>query len=268
MTVAARIAAVVVPAVVIAACAEVTTASRTSPATRRAATTGPARTPDTAPATVAEQPTPRDAAPEALPPATWHEYRYRELFTGMLPGRTQVETWTFRLDGNSASTNEGRFELDHEIGKASHNTLVGGGGLGPREHASPLGPVEVGNRKTYLGHWEQLDVGRILLRFEADAGSPVYCFWGGRVEALRPEALLMHLAADSWDWRPANRETIDVLKCDRAWLAGAPSWTSSGWPGRPNQPQPDMLPFAELPGLEYAHENDDEIVQQGALRKL
>jgi hypothetical protein len=78
----------------------------------------------------------------------------------------------------------------------------------------------------------------------------------------------VHSPSDSWEWKPAKRETLEVLKCDRAWLAPVPSWTGLGWPGRRNHPQPDMLPFASMPGVEYAHENDDEIVQQGALRML
>jgi hypothetical protein len=128
--------------------------------------------------------------------------------------------------------------------------------------AKPEGTVDVISRRHHAGNWENrgCDAGNgYVLHFDANAGSPLNCFWS-TVDALPAHALLVHRPAGRWEWMPAKREAVDVLKCDRAWLSSPPTWSA--------EPQPDMLPFRQSPGIEYAHENDDMVVQRGALRLL
>jgi hypothetical protein len=142
--------------------------------------------------------------------------------------------------------------LEHEKGEAPENSLRVG-------VAKPIGPVTVKLRERHAGTWTTEPDGAVRLFFADAAKTPIRCR-PGHVAALAPGALLVvppHVRAP---WKPAGRAPVDVLACERAWLAAPASWT--------DEPQPERLPFAELPGIEYAHDNDDMVIQQGGLRRL
>jgi hypothetical protein len=172
--------------------------------------------------------------------------RYREMFTGVLPARTHVETWTLVLG------EDGLARLEHEKGTAPGNNLRVG-------HAKPLGPIENTVHEVLDGHWIPSAGGAFELRLDAHNDEPLHCR-PGRVKTLQPGAQLVvppHLHAP---WRPSARTMVDVVQCERGWAAEEAMWE--------DEPQPADLPFADLPGIEYAHCNDDMVVQQGGLRRL
>ncbi len=186
------------------------------------------------------------AVAEAPPLVSKRTLRYRELFTGALPHLARLQTWTLVLGV------DGRMRLEHDVGEASQNSLRVG-------FAKPLGPVTRLAHETHTGRWSSDGDGSVDLRFDGDAGAPLHCV-AGRVSTLAGGALLVvppHIHAP---WKPARRQPVDVFKCDRAWLAAPASWQ--------DEPQPTDLPFADLPGIEYAHDNDDMVIQQGGLRRI
>jgi hypothetical protein len=180
--------------------------------------------------------------------------RYRELFTGMAPYRTKLETWTLVL------APDGRMKVDHEVSEAAANNLRVG-------LARPLGPTKTILRESHAGRWTSGDSGRLDLVFDRDAGADpfsmiraaVHCI-KDQVAVLEPNARLVVPPHVHAPWKPSRRQSSDVLRCERAWMADPATWE--------DEPQPKELLFADAPGIEYAHDNDDMVVQQGGLRRI
>jgi hypothetical protein len=142
--------------------------------------------------------------------------------------------------------------VEHERSEAPENSLRVGA-------ARPIGPVTPKVHERWAGTWTTEPDGGVRLVFEDAAKTPVRCR-PGRVATLAPGALLVVPPHRRAPWKPAARKAVDVLSCERAWLAAPAAWA--------DEPQPERLPFAELPGIEYAHDNDDMVIQQGGLRRL
>jgi hypothetical protein len=176
--------------------------------------------------------------------------RYREIFTGALPFHARLRTWTLILGSGD------RFAIVDESAEAPENSLIEG-------KAKPFSPITVRARTEVSGTWRSGKKGAVDLTFDAAGRAPIHCI-PAKIQALSPGAVL-HLIpipdgnGSRGTWKPATRRTVDVLSCERSWLAGEASWS--------DEPQPERLPFAELPGVEYAHDNDDMVVQKGGLRR-
>jgi hypothetical protein len=211
------------------------------------APTGPPAAPSSVPLPVAGgSRDPGDAGPAAPTPVTGRTLRYRELFVGEVSTVAQVTTWTLVL-GDDA-----RMQLDREAGEGPHNSLRVG-------VAGPLGAVRPTTHDRFEGTWSTLADGAIELRVQGGAVATVRCT-PMRVAVLAAGALLVvppHIHAP---WRPPGRHVIAAFGCERKGIADAPTWS--------DEPQPEALPFVDMPGIEYAHDNDDMVVQQGALRKI
>jgi hypothetical protein len=188
----------------------------------------------------------RDAPEASAPDGPARRLRYRELFTGRLPYRAKLETWTLVLFADA------KMLLEHDRADALENSLRVG-------VARPFGPLNELARERFTGTWGQEPGGGVRLAFDDGARAPVRCR-SERVAVLAAGALLVVPPHAHAPWRPAARLPVDVLACERAWLAAPASWT--------DEPQPQRLLFAALPGVEYAHENDDMVVQQGGLRRI
>ncbi len=189
-------------------------------------------------------PTPRAAL---RPPRVTETLSYRELFTGFLPGKTHIATWSMELRGDGGLT------IVKTRASAPMNSLIVG-------RAKPLGAVIVSASTSLEGTWEEKgdDV-----TFHLASGA-LRCA-RTQVKALAAGALLVVTRGDDEDvghgaWRPPDRTEVLVLACAREGLASPPSWQE--------EPQPDRLLFAPLPGVEYAHDNDDMVVQMGGVRRV
>ncbi|MFO0759866.1 MAG: hypothetical protein U0359_25500 [Byssovorax sp.] len=203
----------------------------------------PAPAPEPPLATAAEAPSVSLIAARTL--------RYRELFTGALPYHARIETWTLTL------SNDGRFMLARERGQATENSLI-------ENKARPLGAIDSQSRLDIAGTFRTGERGAIDL-YASGAEHPVVHCRPGRIQTLAPGATLRLVPipgenANRASWTPSERRLVEVLRCERAWLADQASWT--------DEPQPELLPFADLPGVEYAHDNDDMVVQKGGVRRL
>ena len=188
-----------------------------------------------------------DAAPVASQPVTGRTLRYRELFVGQLPRAAFVTTWTLILG------DDGRMQLDRVEGEAPSNSLRA-------EAAQPLGPIRAVQEDRFEGTWTSLPDGGAELNLQSGGSSGTVHCKPMHVAVLAPGALLVvppHIHAP---WRPPGRHVIAALGCERNGIAGEAFWK--------DEPQPESLPFVDLPGIEYAHDNDDQVVQQGALRRL
>ena len=196
-------------------------------------------------------PPPASSSILAVPIVAARTLRYRELFTGSLPFRAQLQTWTLIL-GKDA-----RFVLTIERAETAENSLIAG-------KARPLDAPVILSRADHAGTFTTRAGGAIELRFADPARAAVRCS-PARVPALEPGAVLALTPIPGENsnhaiWKPSTRRGVDALRCERSWLAEQASWS--------DEPQPERLPFAELPGVEYAHDNDDMVVQKGGLRRL
>lgn len=158
-----------------------------------------------------------------------------------MPGPGQVETWTLSLGAN------GRAKVEHDKATCAQNSLIAG-------KSKPLGALEPISHESVEGTFTIVG-GAVELVLD---GNVLHCD-PKRVSILGAGASLVVPPHVHAPWRPAKRETIDVLACDRDGLAAPATWT--------DEPQPPYLPFADPP-LEYAHENDDMVIQQGGLRRI
>jgi hypothetical protein len=61
-------------------------------------------------------------------------------------------------------------------------------------------------------------------------------------------------------WNPPRERSVDALRCEIQQDANAPSW--------PLANEPALIFSATSPGIEWAHENSDMVVQAGAYREI
>jgi hypothetical protein len=143
--------------------------------------------------------------------------------------------------------------LDHTRGEARSNSLRVG-------VARPLGTITTTLDESFVGSWVDREAGGgVTLAFDDAARRPTACTWDTRL-VLAPGALLVVPPHQRAPWRPSARTPARVLACERAGLADAPTWS--------DEPQPERLLFGPDTGVEYAHCNDDMVVQQGGLRRI
>ncbi len=188
-----------------------------------------------------------DAGPTAPQPVTGRTLRYREIFVGQLPRAAFVTTWTLVLG------DDGRMLLDRVQGEAPPNSLRA-------DRAKPLGVIRTMQEDGFEGTWVGTPGGAVELNVQS-GGSPrtIHCT-PMKVAVLAAGALLVVPPHVHAPWRPPARHVIAALGCERNGIADEAQWK--------DEPQPESLPFVDLPGIEYAHDNDDMVVQQGALRRL
>jgi hypothetical protein len=169
------------------------------------------------------------------------------VFTGVLPWHARFETWTLTLG------DDGRASLEHTRAEAAENSLVEG-------KTKPFGPMTTKFQQVLEGTFHESGAA-LELQFETVSARCTR----ERTKALASNAVLVvHIDASKnqghGEWKPKTRTSVDVFACTRDGIAGEPSWK--------DEPQPARLPFGAWPGVEYAHENDDMVVQKGGLRRI
>ncbi|MCC6648520.1 MAG: hypothetical protein IT374_23490 [Polyangiaceae bacterium] len=181
--------------------------------------------------------------PPAGPPA--RTLRYQELFTGMLPYPGRLHVWQLELHP------AGRFVLHTEDVAMTQGSLIEGRARRPVRRETLV-------HRSFSGTWGEAARGAVELRFEGEERPPIRCAWA-RVKTLSAGALMRPVGDAQGRWVPATRTSVEALGCDRSWLAPEATWSI--------EPQPVRLLFAPYPGLEYAHDNDDMVLQQGGVRR-
>jgi hypothetical protein len=173
--------------------------------------------------------------------------RYREIFTGSRPTETNVHTWTVVLGAG------GLVNAWNEREDGEQNSLIAG-------RAKPLGALRFVGLGAVWGRWSAAPDGGIDLLMPGDHVE--HCT-PGTVLALEPGAPISvsrdTSGKETPSFRPGPRKKVDVIRCDRGFVP-EPAWQ--------DEPQPLDVPLADLPGIEYAHDDEGTTWQKGALRRI
>lgn len=219
-----------------------------------------------APTPAVPQPSPFAEATPTLSPTPLGEPRpttppvatlvYHELFTGEMMGRTIRWGWTLELYAPSTSgTRVAIVDREHWVGPQRSLELV------------PSFPLEAGTeslvaKDRFDGTWTGDAKTSLTLTFPLDSEHPITC--STKTFDVLPSSarVAMQPLPDGyrrafWSLQGA-RTKVSALECARGDLAERQVWTL--------EPQPEGLPFAAPPGVEYAHESSGDTLQIGGVR--